>query len=101
IDEVVIKGYEKFPRSFLKHFIGIKIGRPFNKKRLEEKVERLHNLPFAGSIRSPEVQFTKDSTSIYLYLEKEKSNTFEGFLGFSNDENENNLKLTGDVNVVL
>lgn len=101
IDEVVIKGYEKFPRSFLKHFIGIKIGQPFNKKRLEEKVERLHNLPFAGSIRPPEVQFTKDSTSIYLYLEKEKSNTFEGFLGFSNDENENKLKLTGDVNVVL
>lgn len=101
VDEIVVKGYEKFPVSYISYFLGIKKGRPFNKKLLEEKVGRLQNLPFAESIRAPEVQFTQDSTKVYLYLEKERSNTFDGFLGFSNDADENKLKLTGHIDFLL
>lgn len=101
IDKIVIKGYEKFPRGFLKHFVGIKKGQEFNKKLLDKKVERLGNIRFASSLRSPEVQFTTDSTAVYLYLEKRKSNSFDGFLGFSNEEGNNRLKITGHVDVVL
>lgn len=101
IDEIIVKGYKKFPVSFLKHFIGIKIGQVFNKKVLEEKMQRLQNLSFASSIKLPEVQFTQDSTTIYLYLQKEKSNTFDGFLGFSNDQENNKLQLTGNIDMLL
>jgi outer membrane protein assembly factor BamA len=101
IDKIVIKGYEKFPRGFLKHFVGIKTGQEFNKKLLDEKVERLENIRFASSIKPPQVQFTKDSTAVYLYLEKRKSNSFDGFLGFSNDEEDSKLQVTGHVDVVL
>lgn len=101
IDKIVIKGYEKFPQGFLKHFVGIKKGQEFNKKVLDKKVERLENIRFASSLRSPEVQFTKDSTAVYLYLDKRKSNSFDGFLGFSNEEENSRLKITGHVDVVL
>ncbi|PTS88520.1 hypothetical protein DBR27_23540, partial [Flavobacterium sp. HMWF030] len=30
---------------------------------------------------------TNDSTKIYTYIEKRKTNTFDGYIGFSNDEN--------------
>lgn len=101
IDKIIVKGYEKFPISFLKHFIGIKTGQVFDKTTVEEKLERLKNLPFAGSIKPSEVQFTRDSTTLYLYLQKEKSNSFDGFLGFSNDEEDSKIQLTGYVNLHL
>src|SRR5699024_6752678 len=86
IDKIILKGYEEFPVAFMKNFIGIKTGESFNKHKLEEKVQRLQHLPFASAIQPPKVQFTNDSTSVYLYLQKEKSNAFDGFLGFSNDD---------------
>ncbi len=101
IDEIIVKGYEKFPVSYLKYFLGMKKGRPFNKALLEEKMQRLKNLRFAESIKPPEIQFTRDSTTVYLYLEKERSNTFDGFLGFSNDSEKSNLRLTGHVDFLL
>lgn len=101
INKIVVKGYEKFPVSFLKHYLGIEKGAPFNKTKLEKKMKALQNLVFAKSIKPPEVQFTKDSTTIYLYLRKEPSNSFDGFLGFSNDSEKNNLQLTGQVDFLL
>ena len=34
IDSIAIRGYEKFPRSYLTHFAGIKRGKTFNQKKL-------------------------------------------------------------------
>jgi 1,2-phenylacetyl-CoA epoxidase PaaB subunit len=36
----------------------------------------------------PETLFTKDSTKVYVYLEKQNSNNFDGFIGFNNNENQ-------------
>ena len=82
INKIVIKGYEAFPRSFLKHFLKIKTKSDFNLIDVKEKIEGLNNLSFANQLKSPEVLFTKDSTTVYLYLDKSKSNSFVGFLGF-------------------
>lgn len=101
LDKIVVKGYEEFPKSYLENFLRLKTGKKFNKKNIDKKLEHLDELKFAKSIREPEVLFTKDSTTLYLYLEKQNSNTFDGFLGFSNEENSNNLKLNGYINVNL
>src|SRR5699024_9038667 len=101
IDSIVIKGYEKFPKSFLKNYLRIKPRQLFNKTKLDQKTEALQDLRFAKSVRPPEVLFTKDKTTLYLYLEKENSNNFEGFLGFSTDEETQRLKLDGDISLSL
>jgi hypothetical protein len=36
--------------------------------------------------------FTEDSTKVYVYLEKKKSNTFDGFIGFSNNEKKDSFQ---------
>ena len=102
IDKIVIKGYEKFPKSYIKHYLRIKTGSNFDIGDINEKTSNLNALRFANQIKDPEVLFTKDSTSVYLYLEKSKSNTFDGFLGFSTNETTNNLELDGflDLNLV-
>ncbi len=101
IDSIVIKGYEKFPKSYIKNFVRIKKGQIFNKSEIDKKIERLNNLRFANSLRNPEVLFTKDSTILYFYLEKKDSNLFDGFLGFSTNEETSDLELNGYINLQL
>lgn len=101
IDEIHIKGYEKFPRSFLKYAIGLKKGQLFVKEKIIEKSELIENLGFARNIRSPEVLFTEDETEVYLYLEKNNTNTFDGILGFATNEDSGNIELNGYINLVL
>lgn len=101
LDKITIKGYEKFPRSFLKNYLRLKTGKEFNKANINKKTKNLENLNFANQIRKPEVLFTSDSTTVFLYLEKQNSNSFDGFLGFSNSEDENNLQLNGHINLQL
>ncbi len=55
----------------------------------------LNQLNFIRQTRKPEILFTNDSTIVYLYVEKEKKNSFDGFIGFSNDEIENNIQFQG------
>lgn len=101
VDAVVVKGYEKFPASFLKYFLKVKSGDDFNLNEIKEKTENLNNLNFANQTRSPEVLFTKDSTTIYFYIEKLKSNSFDGFLGFGTNEETNKLEFDGYLNLNL
>jgi outer membrane protein assembly factor BamA len=101
LQSVKIKGYEKFPRSFIKHFLNIKTNTLFDLKAIQSKTKALNQLPFSKQIRPAEVLFTKDTTRVYLYLEKIKSNRFDGFLGFGSDENSGDLQLNGYLNLNL
>ena len=101
IDTIVIKGYEQFPRSYINHFLKIKRKQLFNLNNIKKKTEQLNDLPFTNQTKSPEVLFTKDSTTLYLYLEKTKSNAFDGFLGFGTNEATNKLEFDGYLNLNL
>ena len=101
INNIVIKGYEKFPKSYLKHYLKIKTKLVFDLKTIKNKTEQLNNLTFANEIKSPEVLFSKDSTTLYLYLEKSKSNAFDGFLGFGTNDKTNKLEFDGYLNLNL
>lgn len=101
LQSVELKGYEKFPRSFIKHYLGIKPNTPFDLKAIQSKTEALSQLQFTKQIRPAEVLFTQDTTRVYLYLEKMKSNRFDGFLGFGSDENSGTLELNGYLNLNL
>ena len=101
IDAVVVKGYEKFPKSYIRHFLKIKKGTQFGIKDIEKKTQLLKNLRFASEIKPPEVLFKNDSTTLYLYIEKRKSNAFDGFLGFGTNEETNKIEFDGYLNLEL
>ena len=101
INNIIIKGYGKFPRAYLKHFLKIKQSQVFDLEGINKKTEALNNLNFANEIKSPEVLFTKDSTTLYMYLEKANSNTFDGFLGFGTNEDTNKIEFDGYLNLNL
>ena len=101
VNNIIIKGYEKFPKSFLKRYLKIKKNQSFNLTDIKQKTDDLKSLTFAKQLKDPEILFTKDSTTLYLYLEKRKSNTFDGFLGFGNNETTNKIEFNGYLNLNL
>ncbi len=101
IDSIIVKGYEKFPKSYVKHYLKIKQNQPFNLKTIQDKTSALENLQFANQIKTPEVLFTKDSTILYIYVEKQKSNAFDGFLGFGTNTETNKIEFDGYLNLNL
>ena len=102
LQNIKVLGYDKFPPSYIKHFLGIKIRKSFRLERIKSQMELLNQLPFAQLKRPAEVLFTKDSTSVYLYLEKIKSNRFDGFIGFGTDETTGKIEFDGylDLNLI-
>ncbi len=101
IDSIALKGYDNFPRSFLKYYAGVRKGKVFNQKKLLEQNENLNSLGFANSIKPPEALFRKDSTTVYFYLEKQNNNLFDGILGFATNEETQKLELNGYLNLEL
>lgn len=101
LDSIVIKGYEKFPRSFLRHQLKLKPNTVFNLDKIKKQTANLSNLNFASQIKEPEVLFTQDSTILYIYIEKTKVNSFDGFLGFGTNEDTNSLEFDGYLNLNL
>lgn len=101
IDKIIVKGYEKFPQSYIKRFLKLRTGKSFNLNAIKEKVELLEQLRFASKIKDPEVLFTKDSTTLYLYIDKTKTNNFDGFLGFGTNEDTNKIEFDGFLDLRL
>ena len=101
VNKIVIKGYEDFPRSFLRHGSKLKLGTPIQRDFLAKESSALASLPFVNEMKSPEILFENDSSTVYLYLEKAKSNYFDGFIGFNTEEGSGNLKLNGYLDLRL
>ncbi len=87
LNDIVINGYDKFPEGHQKNLKRMYRKRIFNQQNLEKLYKDIEQYRFVKQSKYPEILFTKDSTKVFVYLEKAKSNSFDGFIGFSNDEN--------------
>ena len=101
IDKVVVQGYENFPKNFINN-----IFKPGKNKSLDvDKALAQSNLidksRFARNKRNPEILFTKDSTALYLYIEKIRRNSFDGFISFNSDENSGKINFEGYAKISL
>lgn len=88
IDGFVIKGYEKVPTRFVKNLNKEFVGKSYDKANLNSIAGSLQNHQFVSLQKSPQTLFTQDSTKIFLFLDKKKNNTFDGVIGFGNNDSE-------------
>lgn len=106
INKIVLKFKEEekkqkyFPSNYL-----TQINKKFNKKlfnqnTLREVKTEFEKYSFAKQTKQPELLFSKDSTVIYVYIEKRKSNSFDGYVGIGNDE-EKKTTLNGYLDIQL
>ena len=101
IDEIKIKGYEDFPLKYIKHLLGIELNTILNLDNVKNRVKILNQTNFARNLKDPEILFTRDSTILYLYIQKIKKNTFDGFLGFDTDDQSGKVKIQGYAKINL
>lgn len=100
LNDIVVNGYSKFPTGHLKNLNRFYKKKVFNSQNLEQLQKNIDQYRFVKQIKNPEILFTKDSTKIFVYLEKANTNSFDGFLGFTNDDKKNIL-LSGYVDLKL
>jgi hypothetical protein len=98
LNRIIVKGYKKFPKRLISNFSSQK--QVYNDKTIVALEQSLKNIPFIKQTKEAEVLFKKDSTSIFLYLEKIKTNTADGLIGFNNSTN-GKLELNGFINLKL
>lgn len=104
VNDIVINGYDKFPEGHKKQIRRMYRNKTFNKETLAKIHSDFEKFRFVTQSRYPEILFTKDTTKIYVYLEKAKANRFDGFIGFSNDENEDGsskIRFNGYLDLLL
>jgi len=101
ISNITVKGYEKFPKKFIKHYLKLKPKQILNTTIIEKKSKHLNSLPFSSELKKPQILFLKDSTTVFLYINKQKSNSFDGYLGFASNNETNKLEINGNVNLKL
>lgn len=101
IDAVIIKDYANFPKKYLKHYLDIDSNTIFSSKSINKTQELINTIPFVTQIKNPEVLFTKDSTTLFIYLKKKSISNFDGIVGFSNEQKNKKIKLNGHLNLVL
>ena len=73
----------------------------FDNKQVIKKNNALNSLGFANSIKPPQALFEKEKTTLYLYLEKQNFNTFDGIIGFATNEQTQNIVFNGYIDLVL
>ena len=72
----------------------------FSQKTIEQLHEDFEKFEFISQIKYPEILFTKDTTKVFVYLEKRKANIFDGYLGFNNTENKK-IQFNGYLDLTL
>ena len=100
IDQLVIKGYKAFTAKKLLRMLGLDRGANFTVATLGTIREQLDQLGMVSQAAPPEVLFTKEATTVYVYLEKAPNNRFDGLIGFGNEEG-GSLALQGDLSLAL
>lgn len=100
LKNIIIEGYDKFPYGIKKAILKKARQTDFNQENVSRIYKDFNELRFVTQTKYPEILFTKDSTKVYIYLEKAKPNKFDGFIGFSNDEN-SKLRFNGYLDLQL
>jgi len=100
IDKITIRGYPKLSKTYITKFSNLRIGDLFVESEVQDKTEELNNIPFLKVKKPTEVLFQKDSTEVFIYVEKVNANSFDGFLGFGSTEEES-FEVNGYLNMVL
>jgi hypothetical protein len=101
IDKVITRGYEDFPKKFISKYFLIDKNTVFSKQKLYQVSALSNKLDFIKEKKAPEVLFKKDSTHLYLFLDKIGISSFDGLVNFSSKENGKGLLLNGNLDLKL
>ncbi|MFN8285257.1 MAG: BamA/TamA family outer membrane protein [Chitinophagales bacterium] len=96
IDTIRIFGQTKTKRIFLKNYLGLKTGKPYNESNIRKISQRLGELQFVEAIQPHTVEFKNNKAAVNLYLKDKKASQFDFLLGFLPGSSGQKLLVTGE-----
>lgn len=101
-DSIIVKGDAKISEPFIRQFFKLKKNEPYSEKKLKQVNALSKQISFLTLLKSPEVLFTESQCQTYFFVNKRKSHSFDGIIGFlPAADNSKSIKLTGDIKLKL
>jgi len=101
IDSIEIKGKLKVSRNYFLTYVGIRPGRPYQEQAVIQAIRRTRALSWASESQAPRLIFVDRSARLRFFLEPQKSNLFDGFLGLLPDDKTAKVNITGQMRIRL
>ena len=102
IGALIMEGEEVVQTAYLENYLGIRKGQIYNKEQLENAFERLQELPFLRSTRTPAILFKEDQAELHFFLEPLKANRFDFLIGvLPNNQESGKVVITADIDAAF
>lgn len=102
IDSIVVKGRSKIRENYLRNYLGIKANERYNESKVSSISTRLREIPFVTETEKPQVIFSEDKATVYVFLDRKRASQFDGILGILPDNaNPGDILITGEINLKL
>ncbi|MDR3046488.1 MAG: hypothetical protein LBU51_02595 [Bacteroidales bacterium] len=99
-DSIVLKGDAKLSKSYLYPYLRLRRKKTYNESIIKTVPNRIAELPFVMEIQPSGVEFVEDKAHLYLFLNKVRTNRFDGFIGLvPADEQSGKVTLNGELNL--
>lgn len=100
-DSLKVSGIEQTKITFLQNWLSIQPGADYQQSRFAGIEQRINRLKFLTLKSAPSIAFVNNLAKVSLELEEERVNTFDGVIGFLQNQGENRLTITGIVDLEL
>ena len=102
-DSIIIKGNAKLAKSYIYPYLGLKRKKkPYNESVIRQIPTRISEIPFVSEVLPCGVEFVEQSAYLYLFLDKVKTNQFDGYVGLVPvDEVTGKVSVNGELNLKL
>ncbi len=100
-DSLKIDGIKQTRMSFLQNWLSVQPGSIYQQSRFAMIERRINDLNFLMLKSTPSVAFVNNRARISLELDEERVNTFDGVIGFLQNQGDDRLTITGIVDLEL
>src|ERR1043165_4889726 len=100
-DSLQIFGKTKTKKVFLRNYLGIKIGKPYNESAIRKIQQRISELQFVEAIQPHTVSFLNGRAKVNLYLKDKKSSQFDFLIGLLPGASGKKLLITVEARIHL
>ncbi len=101
IDTIVLPSNSRIKPGYLLNYLGIKSGDLFNYKAIMAIEEKLGRLTFVLQKAPVISRFSEQGAILELPVEAKTAGSFGGIVGFSSNEFDGKIKVTGDIHLKL
>jgi len=99
IDSIEIRGTSKLNNKYVQNYLDLKKGEVYNEEKIRQASQRLKELPFVKSSRSPAVEFFDNGARLFLFMNGQEASRFDFLLGLApntRNDSQRNFTITGE-----